>query len=130
MRGAILAIVATLAILSPIVIADLSDAEEPAQVYFFDKDGVCIAQVYLLPGEPIKHDDIPWHGDYLDWYDMEDGKRVYNGVTFTSGIHTVRALSAAPTPEAHQDPIDLGMIALIIAVVDLLAIGYLIIRRK
>ena len=135
MRRGIVALLAIAVILSPILMDGTSAADDnPAFVYFFDKDGYCVAEVHLMPGTPIRAEDIPWHGNYLDWYDEneihEDGRRVYQGVTFTSGTHIVRALSAAPTPEAHQDPIDLGMIALVIAVVDLLAIGYLIIRRR
>ena len=133
MRGVILAIVATLAILSPLVIADLSDAEEPAQVYFFDKDGVCVGQVYLLPGEPIKAADIPPHSSGMNWY-AEDGTTVYAGTSFSSGVHTIIEASSWSTttgPRPLIPPlVSTDVLALIIAVVDLLAIGYLIIRRK
>ena len=136
MRGGIVALLAITVILSPILMDDTSAADDdPAFVYFFDKDGYCVAEVHLLPGTPIRAEDIPWHGAYLDWYDEDevhiDGRRVYQGVTFSSGTHIVRALPSPPTPSGDSGTsIDLGMIALVIAVVDLLAIGYLMFRSK
>lgn len=93
-----LAVIITAVAIMPMI--DGAEAEGPAEVYFFDADNVCIGQVYLIPGEPIKDTDIPWHGSYKEWYD-EDARRIYAGVTFDAGPHTVRACDIynPPTPQ-------------------------------
>jgi len=111
-----------------------SDAETPAKLYFFDADNVCVAEVVLLPGEPLNNDDIPWHGAYKEWYD-EDAERVYAGRTFSSGDHIIKAydISNPPTKPngGNGGGLSTDTIALIISgAVALVAISALILAVK
>lgn len=137
MRRALIAVLTIAVLLSPLLIDGTSAADDdPAFIYFYDKDGYCVGEVSLMPGTPIRAEDIPWHGAYLDWYDEDevhiDGRRVYQGVTFSSGTHIVRALSSPPTPSGDSggSSVDLAVIALVVGIIDAVGIGYLIIRRK
>lgn len=128
-----LAVIITAVAIMPMI--DGAEAEGPAEVYFFDADNVCIGQVYLIPGEPIKDTDIPWHGSYKEWYD-EDARRIYAGVTFDAGPHTVKACDIynPPTPPQKSGGgggLSTETIALIISgAVALVAISALILAVK
>ena len=125
-----LAVIITAVAIMPMI--DGAEAEGPAEVYFFDADNVCIGQVYLIPGEPIKDTDIPWHGTAKEWYD-EDARRIYAGVTFEAGPHTVRACDIynPPTPSQKSGGLSTETIALIISgAVALVAISALILAVK
>lgn len=90
-----------LLVLVPIAAED-TDAEGIAKVYFINADNKCIAQVYLVPGEPIGGANIPYHGDYMEWYD-EHGVRVYGPNTFSAGDHIVRAYPSDDPPGTSED---------------------------
>lgn len=104
MRNLMIFAVVAMAVAVAIIPAEGTDADGVAEVYFFDADNVCIGQVYLIPGEPIKDTDIPWHGSYKEWYD-EDARKIYAGVTFEAGPHTVRACDIynPPTPSQKSE---------------------------
>jgi hypothetical protein len=131
MRGAVIAVLILTLISMPLII-ESSDADGVVELYFFDKDGVCVAQVYLLPDEPLKAADVPPHSSG-NWY-AEDGTYVHAGVKFSSGVHTIVEATSWST---HTGPrplipplVSTDVLALIIAVIDLVGIGYLILRRK
>lgn len=117
MRGS--AIIIILALLTAVACMPAAEAEAPAHVYFF-KDGTCISEAILIPGEPIKASDIPSPGDHMSWYD-EDGERIYAGRTFSSGEHTAKPydMDHPPGKQGGEDrhanlavPIAAGVLAL------------------
>ena len=113
--------------------AEVSDADTPARLYFFDADNVCIMEVVLLPGEPLNNDDIPWHGSYKEWYD-DDALRVYGGRTFDAGDHIIRAYdinNPPKPPKTEGGGLSADNIALIISgAVALIAFTALVLAIK
>ena len=99
MRGSAIILAA---VLLAVALVPIAEAEAPAEVYFFDQDGTCTAKVYLLPGDPIKQEDIPWRPDGMDWYD-EDGRRIVTGTAFDSGSHTAKLYYWNDPPEPSRD---------------------------
>ena len=131
MRGAVVAVLILTLISMPLII-ESSDADGVVELYFFDKDGVCVGQVYLLPDEPIKAEDIPPHSSGTNWYTEWDTLVI--GTKFSPGVHVITEASSWST---HTGPrplipplVSTDVLALIIAVVDLVGICYLIFRRK
>lgn len=134
MRVAVLGIALLLSITALAVHIDGADADEPASLYFFD-DGECIAQIYLLPGEPLDGSDIPWHGSYKEWYD-DQGERVYGGRTFTAGEHIIKTYDIDHPPSKKSPPstetsteIPWGVIATVMSSAALIGVAYIIVRK-
>ena len=119
MRSLIISMLAVIIMAVAIIpTIDGAEAEGPAEIYFFDADNVCIGQVYLIPGEPIKDTDIPWHGSYKEWYD-EDARRICAGLTFEAGPHTVKAYDVdnpptPPEPSKSGPPWDIIILLIIL----------------
>ena len=125
----ILAVILAMAVLVPIQGAD---AETPARLYFFNDDNECIAEVILIPGEPLDGADIPWHGSYKEWYD-DGAERVYAGRTFDSGDYIIRAYDTNHPPKLVQQEHDYTVViiastVIVISVVALIA--YLVVFKK
>ena len=130
MRSPIITILAVILLVAVIVPADSSDADTPARLYFFDADNVCIAEIILMPGEPLNGADVPYHGSYKAWYD-DHGNFVNGGMTFSSGDHIIKAYDIDNPPEKVVDkgpdysiPILVGIIVVAVGV-----IVYLFIKR-
>ena len=111
-----------------------SDAETPVRLYFFDENNDCIAEIILIPGEPLNGADMPWHGTNKEWYD-DGGERVYGNRTFESGDYIIKAYTNPPVkptdPSGNDGLSDTIIIAItIISMVGIIAVGCLLIFKK
>jgi hypothetical protein len=114
------------AIMAVVVIpAGSTDADDVAEIYFFDEDGDCVAQVYLIPGDKIK-DKIPPLSSVKGWYD-EDANPITALTTFSAGTHIIREHSLVNPPEPPEKPADNSgiIIGAVGAVIGVLAVGAL-----
>ena len=134
MRSPIITILAVIILAVVIIPAEDTEADTPARLYFFNADNVCIAEIILMPGEPLNPVDVPYHGSYKAWYD-DRGNHVNGGTTFSSGDHIIKAYDRDnPPPKRTGDEsakaIDYPIIILACAVLCLGAlVGYLYIKR-
>ena len=110
-------------------IADGSDAEEPAVVYFYDGD-TCIKEVHLTPGTPIG-DELPEVPEWAVYWVDGDNYKVTADSTFPSGDHDVTASSKVPrrTEEPNYLGAGLAVGGTLIAAVIMLGLAYLYYRR-
>lgn len=130
MRSPIITILAVIILTATIVTAPGTDADTPARLYFFDADNVCIAEIILMPGEPLNPVDVPYHGSYKAWYD-DHGNHVNGGTTFSSGDHIIKAYDRDHPPEKVVDkgPDYTIIIPVVILVATLGVIAYLAFKR-
>lgn len=119
MRSPILIMLTIAVMIAGAVMIPGSDASSPARLYFFDDTNECIAEVILLPGEPLNSGDIPWHGDNKDWYD-EDAVRVYPGRAFDAGDHIIKAYDTSSPPVKPSEPESIDLTPMTIAVAGIL----------
>lgn len=132
MRGVILAVLAIAVMSAAVIPIQGTEADTPARLYFFDDDNVCIKEIILLPGEPIKGADIPPSVSGKSWYD-DDATFVRDKVTFSSGDHIIRQYSDSNPPRAVQQEPDytLVIIAGTVIVVSIIGlVAYLFIFKK
>lgn len=135
MRSPLLAILAISVMIFAVIPIQESDADAPVRLYFFDDDDKCIAEVVLMPGEPLNSADMPYHGNYKKWYD-DTGRIVNGGSTFESGDYIIKAYDDAHAPVRPQTEIDNGphynipVIAGVIAVLAAMVLAYCLIKRR
>ena len=96
MRGVTMAILTIVILASVIIPIHGTDADTPARLYFFNTDNECIAEVILIPGEPLDGADIPFIA-YKEWYD-DDAQKVFAGRAFDSGDYIIRPYDAGNPP--------------------------------
>ena len=133
MRSSLLAILAIAIVAMAVIPIQESDADTPTRLYFFDDDDRCIAEVILMPGEPLSGADVPYHGDNKLWYD-DTGRVVYGGTMFESGDYIIKAYddAHAPVPKEADDGPDYDIIAIagVIAVLAAMVLAYCLIKRR
>lgn len=134
MRSPIIAVTAVTILVLLMMTIPGAEADTPARLYFFDADNICIAEITLLPGEPLNPVDVPDHGSYKAWYD-DHGIHVNGGRTFSSGDYIIKPydIDNPPPKRTDEEPakaIDYPIIILACAVLCLGAlVGYLYIKR-
>lgn len=123
MRALIIFALVSVIVAVAIIPAESTDADGVAEVYFFDEDGDCIAQVYLIPGDKIG-DKIPPLSSVKGWYD-EDANPITALTTFSAGAHVIKEHSSVNPPEPPEKPADNSgiIIGAVGAVIGVLAIG-------
>ena len=126
MRNLMIFAFATVIVTLALVPVESSDADGVAEVYFFDEDGDCIAQVYLIPGDKIG-DKIPPLPSVKGWYD-EEANRITAISTFDAGTYVIKEHSSVNPPEPPEKPADTSgiIIGAVGAVIGVLALGLII----
>ena len=134
MRSPLLAILAVSVMIFAVIPIQESDADTPARLYFFDENDKFVAEVILMPGQPIYWVDMPEHSIDTQWYDDEGGL-VGAGCTFEAGDHIIKAYDKEHAPQKPSE-IDNGphynipVIAGVIAVLAAMVLAYCIIKRR
>lgn len=126
MRNLIIFAVVAMAVAVAIIPAEGTDADGVAEVYFFNEEGDCIAQVYLIPGDKIG-DKLPPLSSVKGWYD-DDATRITMDSSFDAGVHVIREHSSVTPPEPPDRPTDNSglIIGAVAVVIGILAIGAVI----
>ena len=130
MRGPIMVMLAIVILVSVIVPIQGSEADTPTRLYFFNADNECIAEVILIPGEPLQTEDIPACKVGYAWYD-DNANIVHYGSTFGSGDYIIRAYDHNNPPSPPERDYTIIAIAGTAIVVSLIALAaYLLIFKK
>lgn len=126
MRALIIFALVSVIVAVAIIPAGSTDADGVAEVYFFDEDGDCIAQVYLIPGDKIG-DKLPPLSSVKGWYD-EDANRITAISTFSAGTHVIKEHSSVNPPEPPEKPADNSgiIIGAVGAAIGVFALGLII----
>lgn len=126
MRNLMIFVLATVIVAMALVPVESSDADGVAEVYFFDENGDCIAQVYLIPGDKIG-DKLPPLSSVKGWYD-EDANHITAISTFSAGTHVIKEHSSVTPPEPPEKPTDNSgiIIGAVAVIVGALAIGVIV----